>query len=694
MLFIYSMDRLIKNLSDLLKIILKRRTWGISLILLVYSLVFPALVSAFSISSTIHFFIFPAMLIGYFYGLVWGVVGGALLLPLHAILFFLLQSSALSFDSEGHLFDAHFWATYICIIVTGGLVGYLQDFRKNLEHEVKTRRQVSNALRQSEQRYRYLLNHSANIIVLYDKDGVIEFATPSAERLTQYPIQEITGTHFSDLIHPDWKNKVKRFYARQIIKSTPKSYLEFPLMTKSGKTVWVGQTLELIYDNGKVTGGQGLINDITERHNAQQALATSEQRFRALTENSTDLTIIVDENKIVNYVSPSIQHIAGYAPSELQYQDIRQFIHPDDQTEFIQQFQQAVENSPETLVRTGTLQFAHKDGRWLYYDGTIINMLDVNSVNGIVFNIREITSRVQLEQALWESEYNFRTLFNQANDAVVILSIGGKIQEFNNRFASLMQLPRAELFSKPFTNFVAEENTPILDEHFKNLKNDQQVPISEIQMVNKHEDKIPFEINLGMVKDNSGKPQKVLAILRDISGQKRTEETLRHLATHDVLTQLPNRDLFYARLVDSCQHAAESDYRVVVVFLDCNNFKYINDVYGHHAGDQALITMTQRIKGCLRANDTLARMGGDEFTILLEGIQTIENAETILKKIINTIQVPMEIDQKTIQMQVGIGISIFPNDSTDPEIILQNADQAMYVAKSKPEEEYIFFHQL
>ncbi|HKJ27283.1 MAG TPA: PAS domain S-box protein, partial [Anaerolineales bacterium] len=607
------MDRTKRYLNNLTEKILKKKLWGAVLIVGFYSLLYPALFSFFS-KSSIHFYLIPAALIGFFFGPLWGLIGGLFFWPLHALLHLAIQSPLFALTEDFPNFQLNFWATFITTTVIAVLVGYLQTIQQTLEKEIYARKRISNALRQSESRYRYLLNHSSNIIALFDTTGQIEYITQSAERLVQYPLGEMVGKHFTEFIHPDWRQQVTMFYARQILKKKQKSYHEFPLITKAGKTVWVSHTLELLHDKGEISGGQGILIDITSRQKAQQALAKSEKRFRALTENSSDITIIVDENKTIKYISPSIQHISGYNPEELENQDLRQFIHTDDQNKFIQRFQQAVDNPPETLIRAGALRTAHRDGRWLYYDGLLNNMLDVESVNGIVFNLREITSQVQLEQALWESEYNFRTLFNQAHDAVVILSMDGKIQEFNNRFANLMDQPRDELAGQFFTNFLLKEDVDTFEDHFNRLKIDLQIPLSEITLINSRKEEISFEINLGMVKDSQGAPQKVLGILRDISGQKKTEEKLRFLASHDPLTSLPNRSVFHNRLVNSCQQAMESGYMVVVAFLDCNNFKEINDQYGHHIGDLALTAFSEIIQNSLRAHDTLARFGGDEFT--------------------------------------------------------------------------------
>lgn len=163
---------------------------------------------------------------------------------------------------------------------------------------------------------------------------------------------------------------------------------------------------------------------------------------------------------------------------------------------------------------------------------------------------------------------------------------------------------------------------------------------------------------------------------------------IEHLAYHDALTGLPNRPLFIDRLIVSLAQATRTNQRVAVFFLDLDRFKDINDSLGHSTGDQLLKEVAERVRGCVREGDSVARMGGDEFTLLIPHLDSIDDAAKIAQKIIETLKIPFSINERELFVTTSIGISIFPNDGTDPETLIRNADTAMYRAKDQGRDNY------
>ena len=163
---------------------------------------------------------------------------------------------------------------------------------------------------------------------------------------------------------------------------------------------------------------------------------------------------------------------------------------------------------------------------------------------------------------------------------------------------------------------------------------------------------------------------------------------IEHLAYHDALTGLPNRPLFIDRLIVSLAQASRANQRLAVFFLDLDRFKDINDSLGHSTGDQLLKEVAERVRRCIREGDTVARFGGDEFTLLIPHIDTIEDAAKIAQKIIETLKIPFFIAERELFVTTSIGLSIYPNDGLDPETLVRNADTAMYRAKDQGRDNY------
>ncbi len=185
----------------------------------------------------------------------------------------------------------------------------------------------------------------------------------------------------------------------------------------------------------------------------------------------------------------------------------------------------------------------------------------------------------------------------------------------------------------------------------------------------------------------------LVGIIRDITARKELEESLRLEAEHDPLTGLPNRKLFYVRLGEALESANHSNKCVALFFLDLNDFKQINDTLGHRIGDLVLKMVAERLKGCLRSSDTVSRLGGDEFTVILPAIPGKAGAARVAEKILHTISQPASLDQHQISVTISIGISLYPIDTEERESLIQKADGAMYRAKKLGKNRYEFFSQ-
>ncbi|WP_420267186.1 diguanylate cyclase domain-containing protein [Candidatus Magnetominusculus dajiuhuensis] len=175
-----------------------------------------------------------------------------------------------------------------------------------------------------------------------------------------------------------------------------------------------------------------------------------------------------------------------------------------------------------------------------------------------------------------------------------------------------------------------------------------------------------------------------------ISERKEAEEQLQHIAHFDLLTDLPNRFLFFDRMNQAIEQAKRYNHIIALLFLDLNRFKSVNDTLGHHAGDVLLKETAKRLSACVRHVDTVARMGGDEFNIILSAIHEQADVQSVAEKIITALSVPFYIDGTECSIGVSIGISMFPVNSSDTAMLIQQADMAMYKAKSSGQSSYCF----
>lgn len=191
--------------------------------------------------------------------------------------------------------------------------------------------------------------------------------------------------------------------------------------------------------------------------------------------------------------------------------------------------------------------------------------------------------------------------------------------------------------------------------------------------------------------DEQGELTNFLAVQQDISEKRRMEEEIHYLAYHDALTELPNRVLFQDRMQQEIIHAKRNKSEFAVLFIDLDGFKAVNDARGHATGDQLLQIIAQRLRTCVREGDTVARLGGDEFTILLRGVGHAEGLHRVLRKIIKSVAQPCELGEHAEHVTASIGISLYPQDATGVEKLLNHADQAMYRAKQGGKNRWVIY---
>lgn len=182
--------------------------------------------------------------------------------------------------------------------------------------------------------------------------------------------------------------------------------------------------------------------------------------------------------------------------------------------------------------------------------------------------------------------------------------------------------------------------------------------------------------------DEDGHPKRMAGTYSDISGDKKIEEVMWRQANYDLLTGLPNRRLFFDRLKEDIKKASRANQKFALLFIDLDGFKAVNDRYGHKAGDSLLIQVSQRITQCIRESDTFARLAGDEFTIITRNISSNDCLTVVMNKILQVINTPFQLGVHNVTISASIGVSIFPDNSTDSDDLVSMADSAMYVAKA------------
>ncbi|MBI1422612.1 MAG: EAL domain-containing protein [Gammaproteobacteria bacterium] len=291
------------------------------------------------------------------------------------------------------------------------------------------------------------------------------------------------------------------------------------------------------------------------------------------------------------------------------------------------------------------------------------------------------------------AERKFETLLESLSDATVIVDQSGLIKLFNFQAEMLFGYTKEEVIDKPVEILLPLRyragHTLLLRDYTEKPQFKQMGKRPELYGLRKNGEEIPVEIGLSPIETSEG--LLISAAVRDITERKIAEEKLIHQANYDSLTGLPNRSLALERLSHAITGARRKPHPIAVMFVDLDNFKQVNDSLGHSVGDVLLQHVGNRLNECIRANDTVARLGGDEFLIVVPRILELHEIDVIAQKIIDTVGHPFSIDERDIYLGASIGITLFPTDGEEPEVLLRNADAAMYQAKKAGRNTFRFF---
>jgi diguanylate cyclase (GGDEF)-like protein/PAS domain S-box-containing protein len=379
--------------------------------------------------------------------------------------------------------------------------------------------------------------------------------------------------------------------------------------------------------------------------------------------------------------------IIGYDESEYQssIDAWKELLHPDDRENALNVLLHSIANKIESAhVR---YRVRHKNGKWIWIQDRAKILFDTDGIPLIVAGFRtDITKQIELEK------HNEELAIIVQNTSVEVYILDAETLQYvyaNNGALKSLGYTLDELRKLN----VKDINPELTDEEINIFRQYLNHISPELSNISRHKRKngslYPVQASIHKLM-YEGKAS-VVTFDTDISELTATQEQLRHLATHDSLTGLPNRILFHDRLQMAIKKNHRKKEKVAVLFVDLDHFKQINDSLGHHVGDKLLLLVAKRLQTLLREGDTIARMGGDEFNILLDEISNSETLIDISEKLIHAFIEPFMIDTHRLYTTLSIGISIYPDDGTTTEILLKNADTAMYRAKNDGRNTYRFY---
>jgi diguanylate cyclase (GGDEF)-like protein/PAS domain S-box-containing protein len=425
---------------------------------------------------------------------------------------------------------------------------------------------------------------------------------------------------------------------------------------------------------GAVESSVGFVTDLSAIVQAEQTIARSQKELAAILDNMQDTYYRTDTNGLVVRASKSLQRLLGYTESEVLGLPLASFyFEPEDRARFLAALQAAGGSVSHFESR-----LRHRDGRPVWVSTNAHFLFDAaGNVAGVEGTARDITDLLQARGELRLAAQ----VFSAATEAILITDPDLTVISANPAFADLLGVPGEAAIGAALLAFAVIEGGTAGERELREAIRSRGQWSGEVWSRRHDGSGFPCWLSLSTVRDQKGGASHRVAILSDITERKATQARFEFLAHHDPLTLLPNRLLLRDRVEQSISRAARNQNTLALLFLDLDDFKRVNDDFGHQTGDAVLREVGRRLLACVRNTDTVCRHGGDEFVIALTDLTDPAYLPEIARKVRQELQQPIRLQGGEVRARCSIGVALYPRDGRDYDALIAHADASMYSAK-------------
>jgi diguanylate cyclase (GGDEF)-like protein/PAS domain S-box-containing protein len=422
-------------------------------------------------------------------------------------------------------------------------------------------------------------------------------------------------------------------------------------------------------------------SDITESKQAEADL----RKLGRVLEQSPASVMITNTEGITEYVNPRFEQVSGYSAEEMIGENPR-ILKSGDKTE--EEYKAMWDSLLAGREWRGIFHNKRKDGS-IYWESASISPLrdDRGKITHFIAVKEDVTAQKRAEDQLRMNA----TVFDTTQEGIMVTDADNIIKTVNPSFSRITGYSPDEVIGQSPTMLSSGRHDDIFYENLWDSIRHKHYWSGEIWNRRKDGSVYPEWMSIAAITDDQGIAKEYVAVFSDITKHKENEEQILYQANYDALTGLPNRSLFSDRLDQAIVSALRERWRLAILFVDLDQFKMVNDTFGHVVGDELLQLVAERISHSVRDSDTIARFGGDEFVLLLQDVSEMDAVANIATKIINRITQVYTLYEREIFIGASVGITIFPDDAMNADSLLRNADMAMYQAKERGRNNYQFF---
>ena len=546
-----------------------------------------------------------------------------------------------------------------------------------VSRDITEGKRLEAALYRSEEMYRHTLERMHDSYYELDLAGNFSFVNDSVCKNLRYDREELLGKNFNFCVPPDEVNNLFIAFNEVFKTGQPNKAFSHRILRKDGETLYSETTIELRRDEaGRPIGFRSISRDVTERRQLEEALLGEKYFTDTILESMPGIFYALNEKGDFTRWNKNEETVTGYSGAELRSFPALSTIAEEDR-----------ELVASAIRDVFTLGYAEIEANVMAKDGTKTRYLltgaraVIGNKNYLVGMGVDITERKKAELDLKRSEERYRALFNSSLELVYIHDFKGRFLEANRATLELFGYNKEEITSLNFSSLLDPEDVPRAVAALTGVdRPGAHREMHEFKLHRKDGSYVYIETQASLIR-RDGKPYAIQGIARNISERKILEQQLSDMATHDFLTGLPNRVLLNDRFNMALARAHRNKNRLAIIAIDLDRFKSVNDTLGHQAGDELLKAIAQRLKGLVRSSDTVARMGGDEFLLLMPELHVAGDAARLIDKIAQAFKEPFIIGGSRLNMSASMGLAIYPDDGEDMDALMRKSDAAMYNIK-------------
>ncbi|WP_455755900.1 PAS domain S-box protein [Sulfurimonas sp.] len=583
-----------------------------------------------------------------------------------------------SYWLTGSFFDKNLFIVGFTIPIIDGLIIF-----SIIAFLIRHLHKLEDSLNYEKKRAIQYLDITGTLIVALDTNANIVLANKKlCETLGYRSESDLIGKNWFEESLPVSKQELVKKVFTDIISGNVEPYKTFEneLLFKNGEIRLIEWNNEYIRGNdGSIEGILSSGRDITKDRESEEEIRLMHHALN----NVRESVYLVKKDGRFTYVNDSAQRESGYTKEELKKMGICD-IDPNFPKSLMSSHWEELKQKGEITISTihqhkaGNIFPVEVNANYIEYKGKEYNLAFV----------KDISERKITEEKLKLSA----SVFTNTHEGILITDKDNIIVDTNEAFTTITGFSKDDVIGEKPNILKSGRNTPEFYSELWTSLLKEGVWKGELYNRKKNGEEYVEIATISVVYNDNKEIQNFISIFTDITLEKQQQQELEHNAYYDALTNLPNRVLFADRMNQAIAHAIRTKQLIAVAYIDIDGFKQVNDSYGHDIGDKLLILLAEKMTNLLRENDTVSRIGGDEFISLFVDIKNKENIENLLNRLIDTIAEPISIDNCPINVSASVGVTFYPQKNRlEADQIIRQSDQAMYSAKESGKNKYIIF---